>query len=168
MGLMYKTQGRRLDKELLRKIESNHDSIKWKVKNSLINGIWVSYNDKFVLKLKKKDIKEKRRKLKDEIQKEKQAKDNLDRLLRLKPKEYKNISNQEKDETRFSYILQKTKRETLEKEIEQLQEMTAVEYLENLNPEIKEQLIGLCLSKKILEDDDDSDNYSDDTEEMEE
>ena len=167
--LCIKHRGRRLDKELLRKIESNQDSIKWKVKNSLINGVRVSYNDKFVLKLKKRDIKEKQRKLKDEIQKEKQAKDNLDRLLRLKPKEYKNISNQEKDETRFSYILQKTKRETLEKEIEQLQEMTAVEYLENLNPEIKEQLIGLCLSKKILEDDDDdSDNYSDDTEEMEE
>ena len=37
----------------------------------------------------------------------------------------------------------------MEKEIEQLQEMTAVEYLENLNPEIKEQLIGLCLKKKF-------------------
>ena len=28
--------------------------------------------------------------------------------------------------------------------------MTAIEYLENFNPEIKEQLIGLYLSKKIL------------------
>ena len=46
--------------------------------------------------------------------------------------------------------------------------MTAVEYIENLNPEIKEQLIGLCLSKKILENMDvDSNYYSDDTEEIE-
>ena len=138
------------------------------VKNSLFNGVRVSYNDKFVLKLKKRDIKEKQRKLKDEIQKEKQAKDNLDRLLRLKPKEYKNISKKEKDETKFVYMYQKSKRECLEKDIKKLKNMTAVEYLENLNPEIKEQLIGLCLSKNILEDDDDSDNYSDDTEEMEE
>ena len=167
--LCIKHRGRRLDRELLKKIDSNNDSIKWKVKNSLINGIRVSYNDKFVLKLKKKDLREKERKLKDEIQKEKQAKDNLDRLLKLKPKEYQNVSKKEKDETQFIYMYQKEKKESLEKEIEQLREMTAVEYLEKLNPETKEQLIGLCLSKKILENmDEDSDNYSEDTEEVEE
>ena len=167
--LCIKHRGRRLDKELLRTIESNYDSRKWKVKNSIIQGIRVSYNDKFVLKLKKRDLKEKERKLKDEIQKEKQAKDNLDKLLKLKPKDYKNISKKEKDETQFVYMYQKSKRECLEKDIEKLQNMTAVEYLENLNPEIKEQLIGLCLSKKILENmDDDSENYSEDTEEIEE
>ena len=107
--------------------------------------------------------------MKDEIQKEKQAKDNLDRLLKLKPKEYQNVSKKEKDETQFIYMYQKEKKESLEKEIEQLREMTAVEYLEKLNPETKEQLIGLCLSKKILENmDEDSDNYSEDTEEVEE
>ena len=110
----------RLNKELLRTIESNHDSIKWKVKNSIIQGIRVSYNDKFVLKLKKRDLKEKERKLKDEIQKEKQAKDNLDKLLKLKPKDYKNISKKEKDETQFVYMYQKSKRECLEKDIEKL------------------------------------------------
>ena len=89
--------------------------------------------------------------------------------MKLKPKEYKNISKKEKDETQFVYMYQKSKRECLEKDIEKLQNMTAVEYLENLNPEIKEQLIGLYLSKKILENmDDDSDNYSEDTEEIEE
>ena len=34
--LCIKHRGRRLDKELLRTIESNHDSIRWKVKNSII------------------------------------------------------------------------------------------------------------------------------------
>ena len=38
LDIRIKHRGRRLDKELLRKIESNH-SIKWKVKISLINGI---------------------------------------------------------------------------------------------------------------------------------
>ena len=47
-------------------------------------------------------------------------------------------------------MYQKSKRECLEKDIEKLQNMTAVEYLENLNPEIKEQLIGLCLNIKFL------------------
>ena len=57
-------------------------------------------------------------------------------------------------------MYQKSKRVSLEKDIEKLQKMSAVEYLKYLNPEIKEQLIGLCLSKKILENmDDDSDNY---------
>ena len=66
-------------------------------------------------------------------------------------------------------MYQKSKRECLEKDIIELQNMTAVEYLEKLNPEIKEQLIGLCLSKKILGNmDDDSDNYSEDTEDIEE
>ena len=66
-------------------------------------------------------------------------------------------------------MYQKSKRECLEKDIIELQNMTAVEYLEKLNQEIKEQLIGLCLSKKILGNmDDDSDNYSEDTEEIEE
>ena len=47
--------------------------------------------------------------------------------------------------------------------------MTAGEYLENLTPEIKEKLIGLCLTTKILKNmNNDSDNYSDNTEEIEE
>ena len=63
----------------------------------------------------------------------------------------------------------KIKKRMLGKDIEKLQNMTVVEYLENINPEIKEQLIGLCLSKKILENmDDDSDNYSEETKEIEE
>lgn len=59
---------RRLDKELLRKISSdNNKEIKIKFLKSKINRIRISYNDKFVIKLKNKDIKEKNRKLKNKF-----------------------------------------------------------------------------------------------------
>ena len=54
--IIYK--GRRLDKELLRKIQSTHKNIRWKVKNSSFSWVRVSYNDKFVERLKAKDIRE--------------------------------------------------------------------------------------------------------------
>ena len=44
-----------------------------------------------------------------------EAKDNLDKLLKLKPKDYKNISKKEKDETQFVYMYQKSKRMTVQK-----------------------------------------------------
>jgi len=52
--LCIKYKGRRLDKELLRKIPKIKKKFKWHIKSSEINGIRVSYNDKFVLRLKKK------------------------------------------------------------------------------------------------------------------
>ena len=59
--LCIKYKGRRLDKELLRKIPKINNRIKWEMKVQKINGIRVSYNDKFVLKLMNKDIREKKR-----------------------------------------------------------------------------------------------------------
>ena len=59
--LCIKYKGRRLDKELLRKIPKVNRQIKWEMKTPEINGIRVSYNDKFVLKLMNKDIREKKR-----------------------------------------------------------------------------------------------------------
>ena len=85
-ALCIKYKGRRLDKELLRKISKINRPLNWKVKNSEINGIRVSYNDKFVQKLMNKDIREKKRRLADQKRIEKQAKEKLDNLLRLKPR----------------------------------------------------------------------------------
>ena len=65
------------------------------MKTPEINGIRVSYNDKFVLKLVNEDIREKK-----EISCSKkignESKEKLDRLLRIKPKEYKNINKKRK------------------------------------------------------------------------
>ena len=59
-ALCIKYKGRRLDKELLHKIPKLNKNFKWNLKAPEINGIRVSYNDKFILKLIKKDIKEKK------------------------------------------------------------------------------------------------------------
>ena len=56
-ALCIKYKGRRLDKELLRKIPKIKKDFKWRMKTSEINGVRVNYNDKFITKLKKKDIK---------------------------------------------------------------------------------------------------------------
>ena len=53
-ALCIKYKGRRLDKELLRKITKIKKDFKWRMKTSEINGVRVSYNDKFVTKLKKR------------------------------------------------------------------------------------------------------------------
>ena len=58
--LCIKYKGRRLDKELLHKIPKINKQIKWQMKTQEINGIRVSYNDKFLLKLMNKDIREKK------------------------------------------------------------------------------------------------------------
>ena len=58
--LCIKYKGRRIDKELLRKIPKVKKDFKWRIKSPEINGIRVSYNDKFVLRLKNKEIKEKK------------------------------------------------------------------------------------------------------------
>ena len=55
-ALCIKYKGRRLDKELLKKIPSERSSsyLKINIKNQIIGGIRVSYNDKFILRLKKR------------------------------------------------------------------------------------------------------------------
>ena len=64
-------KGRRLDKELLKKISSENKGMKLRLSKLKINGIRISYNDKFLLKLKNKEIREKERKLKEQIKKKK-------------------------------------------------------------------------------------------------
>ena len=53
--LCIKHKGRRLDRELLRKINSGSEKMKITLAKTKVNGVRISYNDKFVLKLKKKD-----------------------------------------------------------------------------------------------------------------
>ena len=54
-ALCIKYKGRRLDKELLKKIPNTRsDDLKINLKNPIIGGVRVSYNDKFILRLKKK------------------------------------------------------------------------------------------------------------------
>ena len=48
------------------------------------------------MKLKNKDIKNKTKKLIEQKKKEKVAKEKFDKLLKLKPKDYKNISEKRK------------------------------------------------------------------------
>ena len=131
-------KGRRLDKELLRKITSENNETKIKLSKTKINGIRISYNDKFILKLKNKDIKEKKRQLKEEIKKENDLKFEFARLLKLKPKEYKSIPDKDKNEIKFNYMHQKAVREVLEEKIEKINGMTPLEYLNKLDDEIKE------------------------------
>ena len=144
-------RGRRLDKELLRKITSNNKKMKIKLSKEKINGIRISYNDKFLLKLKNKDIKEKKRQLKEEIKKENILKLEFEKIMKLKPKDYKNIPDNQKKEKKFNYLHQKAAREVLEEKIEEINDMTPLDYLNKLNDEIKEKLIGLCLNKKIFD-----------------
>ena len=65
--------------------------------NPIIEGVRISYNDKFILRLKKKEIKQNKNQLKNQRKKEREAKIKLDKLLKMKPSEYKNISDIEKD-----------------------------------------------------------------------
>ena len=53
--LCIKHKGRRLDKELLKKIASENSKTRIKLLKAKINGIRISYNDKFVDILKNKD-----------------------------------------------------------------------------------------------------------------
>ena len=76
----------------------------------------------------------------------------MDKLLKLKPKDYKKISKKEKEDTKYQYDYEKARREIYEEEIEKLEEMEALDYLSALNDEIKEKLIGLCLDRKLVED----------------
>ena len=56
-------KGIRLDKQLLRKISSQRKELKLRLSKNRINGIRISYNDKFVRKLKNKEIREKKEKI---------------------------------------------------------------------------------------------------------
>jgi len=148
--LCIKYNGRRMDKELLRKIPKVGKIFEFKMKNNSINGVRISYNDKFILRLKKKDIKDKMKSLSEQRKKEKEAKDKLNKLMKMKPREYKNISDKEKNDIKFSYDYEKTKADMLEEEIKNLEDMSALDYLGILNEETKEKLIGLCKDRDLF------------------
>ena len=78
--LCIKYNGRRINRELIKKTPKVGHDFKF------INGIRISYNDKFIVKLKNKDIKNKTKKLIEQKKKEKVAKEKFDKLMKLKPK----------------------------------------------------------------------------------
>ena len=149
--LCIKHKGRRLDKELLKKIASENSKTRIKLLKAKINGIRISYNDKFVDILKNKDIREKTRKIKEQIKKENNFKNKFERMMKLKPKDYRDIPDNEKKELKFHYDYEKAKRELIHEKLEEIKKMTSIEYLNILNDKIKEKLIGLSLNKKILD-----------------
>ena len=63
----------------------------------------MSYGNKFLDKLKKKDFNEKKRKLKEQIFMENSLKNDFDNLMKLKSREYKNIQDKDKKELKFNY-----------------------------------------------------------------
>ena len=130
----------------------------------MLQGIRVSYNDSFLVKLKGKDLRERRKKLNEEIVKLNQAEKNLNNLKKLKPKEYKEIPNTKKDEIVFTYNYYNARREAMEEKINQIENMSPLEYLNELNETTKEKLIGICLNKKILEYFDEGTNSTEDEE----
>ena len=93
----------------------------------------------------------------------------------MKPKDYKNLSEEEKYDTKFKYNYEKAKSEKLVEEIKNLEKMCALDYLGYLNEETKEKLIGLCMDKNLLNSDNetlsgetDEENYKEWEEEEEE
>ena len=103
---------------------------------------------------------EKRKKLMEQKQIEKQAKNRLDKLLKMKPKKYKQISVKEREDIKKDYEKEKARREVYEEEIMDLEKMVPLEYLSVLNNETKEKLIGFCLDRKLL------DSFNEDEETM--
>ena len=75
--LCIKYNGRRIDRELLKKIPKVGEDFKFRLKRKSINGIRISYNDKFIMKLKNKDIKDKTKKLVEQKKKKKLQKKRL-------------------------------------------------------------------------------------------
>ena len=75
--LCIKHKGWSLDKELLKKISSDNAKTLIKLLKAKINRIRISYNEKFVDNLKNKNIKEKTRKIKEQIKLENNLSSNL-------------------------------------------------------------------------------------------
>ena len=99
----------------------------------------------FLEKLKNKDTKNKKRKLKAQIKKENNSQNEIDTLIKLKPREYKNIQDKENKELNYNYDYAKERREYIKDKIKEIEKMDSFEYLNFLNEETKEKLIGLCL-----------------------
>jgi len=101
--LCIKYNSRRIDRELLYKISKVGKAFKFKLRKKSINGIRISYNDKFIEKLIIEDIKDKAKKSIEQRKKEKEVKEKFDKLMKMKPKDYKNASDKEKNEIKFLY-----------------------------------------------------------------
>ena len=168
MGTLHQINGRRIDRELLKKIPKVGHDFKFRLKKKSINGIRISYNDKFIMKLKNKDIKDKAKKLVEQKKKEKVAKEKFFKLMKMKPKDYKNISDKEKGEIKFTSEYEKAKTQMLEEEIQKLEKMKALDYLTVLNEETKEKLIGLCMDRNILDSDEETFGGSEENDSAEE
>ena len=149
--LCIKHKGRRLDKQLLKKISSTKNNLILKLAKSKINGVRISYNDKFVLKLKNKDIRERNKKIKEQIKIENTWKAKWNKLMKLKPNEYKNIPDKTKKDIKFNLDHETARRELMQENLEEIQKKSIIEYLDVLNEKTKEKLMGLCLDIKILE-----------------
>ena len=69
--------------------------------------------------------------------KKNKAKLKLDSILLLKPKDYKNISEKEKNETNFIYLYEKGQRKAIEEDLNKKEKMSALKYLDILNKKTK-------------------------------
>ena len=92
----------------------------------------------------------------------------MDSILLLKPKDYKNTFEKEKNEKNFIYLYEKGQRKVIEEDINQIEKMSALEYLDILNKKTKQKIIGLYLDKSILDSIDYSTKFFDDEEKEEE
>ena len=117
----------------------------------MFEGIRISYNDSFLNKLKGKDLRERRKKLNEEIIELNKAEKKLNNLKKLKPKEYKDIPDTVKNEIKFAYDYHKARKDSIEDKIKKIENMSPFEYLNELNEVTKKNLIGICLNKKIFE-----------------
>ena len=81
--------------------------------------------------------------------------------MKMKPKDYKNVFNKEKSETKFSFDYEKAQTEVIEKEIHDLEKMYPLDYLAALNKETKEKLIGLCLNMNLFDEETESETEMD-------
>ena len=138
-------KGIRLEKQLLRKISSQRTELKLKLSKIRINRIRISYKDKFVLKLKNKEIQEKKKKLKEQIKLVNKSKSELDKVMKLNSKDYRNVPDSKKKELKFNYKHDKARKELIEERLEEIKKMAPFECLNVLNEETKEKLIGICL-----------------------
>jgi len=93
--------------------------------------------------------------LSEQRKKEKETKDKLNKLIKMKAKEYKNISDKEKNVIKLFLWLWGTKVDMLEEEIQNLEYISALDCIGILNEETKEKLIGLWMDRSLFKSFDD-------------
>ena len=103
------------------------------------------------MRLKNKGIRERTKKLKEQMKIENSLKVKWNHIMKLKPKKYKNIPDKTKKDIKFNFEHEKAQRELMEDNLEEIKKKSRIEYLEILNEKTKEKLIWLWLDKKILD-----------------